>query len=368
MKPITYSDYTMIYRTLLLVTILLFPLLTQAKSANKEVVIKLWNTTNIDILLDNLKASIFSGKQNLLSGLADENAKKVKAIVDKDFATIKPHMQGFMIQRGSSSRLKHALKWIETPLGQKISKLNIIPQSLFSDPESPIPVKSPELSRERQIYKKKFEILLFRPMTSITEQTLEHFLTLENHTLAPTKRLQQKELVQKIKIAKVKVGGIVQQIVPHTFDRNFSDLSLEELTVTMNFLESESGRAYLELLVDAYKYAITQTQPKALLSLSKLYESELSILSPYSTKKISSVRERELMALLIKQHGKATIIRAMVEVKNGEMTIIKNGEEQQVFGRPNQKYVTLDTLLKDLDMSSKDIRQFYLVVQKKLRH
>ncbi len=358
----------MIYRTLLLATILLFPLVTEAKSTNKEVVIKLWNATHIDVLLDNLKASIFSGKQNLLSGLAEDNSEKIKSIVDKDFATLKPHMQGFMIQRGSITKLSHAQKWIDTPLGQKIAKLKIIPQSLFSDPESPIPIKAPEISRERQVYKKKFEILFFSPMTSFTEQTLEHFLTLENHTKAPNKRLQEKELIQKIKIAKVKVSGIIQQIIPHTFDRNFSDLSLEELTVTMNFLESDSGRTYLELLVNSYKYALTQTTPKALLSLSKLYESELSILSPYSKKKISAAKERELMALLIKQHGKATIIRAMVEARNGEMTIIKKGEEQQVFGRPNQKLVTLDTLLKDLSASNKDIRQFYIIVQKKLRH
>ncbi len=358
----------MIYRTLLLVTIMALPMASQAKNSNKEVVIKLWNATYIDSLLENLKASIFSGRQNLLAGLAEENAKKVKLIVEKDFATLKPHMQGFMIQRGNRTKLAHALKWIETPLGQKIAKLKIIPQSLFSDPESPIPVKSPEISRERQVYKKKFEGLLFSPMTSFTEQTLEHFLTLENHTKAPNKRLQQKELVQKIKIAKVKVNPVIQQIIPHSFDRNFSDLSLEELTVTMNFLESEAGRTYLELLVNAYTYGLTQTTPKALLSLSKLYESELSILSPYSKKKISSAKERELMALLIKQHGKATIIRAMVEAKNGEMTIIKKGEEQQVFGRPNQKYVTLDTLIKDLNASHKDIRQFYIIVQKKLRH
>jgi len=357
----------MIFRILLLVTLSLFAMTTPAASTNKTVVIKLWNATHINSLLENLKASFFSGKHNLLNSLADENSKKVKAIVDKDYATVKPHMQGFMIQRGDISKLKHALKWIETPLGQKIAKQKLIPQSLFSDPESPIPVKSPELSRERQAYKKKFEGLMYSPMISITEQTVGHYLTLENHTKAPNARLQEKELVQKIKIATVKISGLVQQIIPHSFDRNFSELSLEELTVTMNFLQSEAGRAYIELLVAAYKYALTQTQPKALLSLSKLYESELSILSPYSKKKISSVKERELMALLIKQHGKATIIRAMVEVKHGEMTIIKNGEEQQVFGRPNQKYVTLDTLLRDLSMSKKDIREFYVVVQKKLR-
>ena len=104
----------------------------------------------MDTLLDNIKASIFSGKENLIKDLDKSNAENVRLIVDKDFATLKPHMQGFMIQRGSSTQLSHAQKWLSTPLGKKIAESKLIPLILFTDPESPIPVKDPNLSRERE--------------------------------------------------------------------------------------------------------------------------------------------------------------------------------------------------------------------------
>jgi hypothetical protein len=342
--------------------------LAASNIANKEVVLKLWKTTKLDSLLDNIKASMYSGKENLLDGLAPESEKKIRAIVDKDFALLKPHMQGYMIKQGSSTKLNTAYKWIVTPLGQKISKLEIIPNGLFADPEAPIPVKEAEMSKERELLKTKFKTLMFAPEKNFAEYTLAHFLTLQNHTRPPNQRLTDTELDQKIKISKVKLSGIIQAVVPHVFDRNYNDLSLEEVTVTLNFLGSEAGKAFTDLILDAYAYAITQTQPKALLELSKLFEDELSILSPYSKKQISGEKARELMSLLIKRHGKPTIIRAMIEARNGQMTIVKNGEEREVFGRPNHKLVTLDTLMKDLGRSGKDIRQFYAIVQKKLRH
>ena len=321
----------------------------------------------MDTMLDNIKASVYSGKQNLVSGLDQDNEKKVRLIVEKDFATLKPHMLGFMIQRGSSTKLNHAMQWLSTPLGSKIAEMKLFPLILYTDPEAPIPINEADTSKEREKFKNKFKNQLFTPMASITELTLAHHMTLENHTKAPNQRLPKEKLAEQIKIAKVRIRGIVQQIIPHTFDRNFSGLSLEELTVSMNFLSSEAGKAYIDLIVDAYAYAITQTEPAALLSLSKLYENELSILSPYSKTKITQAKARELMAMLIKQHGKATVIRAMVEARNGQMTIIKNGEESEVFGRPSHTLVTLDTLMKDLDQSGKDIRKFYIIVQKKLR-
>ena len=91
------------------------------------------------------------------------------------------------------------------------------------------------------------------------------------------------------------------------------------------------------------------------------------MLSPYSKAKLSDAQQRQLMALLIKEHGKPIVIRAMLEARNGEMTIMYKGEDKEVFGRPNQEYVTLDTLMRDLDRSGKDIREFYKIVQKYLR-
>ncbi len=340
---------------------------SSSKNANKEVVLKLWKIVQLDSLLDNIKASMYSGSENILDGLAKESEKKIRAIVDKDFALLKPHMQGYMIKQGSSTKLITAYKWINTPLGQKISKMKVISNGLFSDPEAPIPVKDPEISREREQLKKKFKQLMFAPANEFSRHTLAHFLTLQNHTKPPAQRLSDVEITQKIKIAQVKLSPITQSTIPHVFDRNYSELSLEEVTVTLNFLASSAGKGFTDLVLDAYAYALTQTQPKALLAMSKLFEDELSILSPYSKKTISAKQERELMSLLIKRHSKSTIIRAMVEARNGEMTIIKNGDEQEVFGRPNQKFITLDTLMVDLRKSGKSIRDFYKIVQKKLR-
>lgn len=366
MQKFKYSPVVAI-RILLLCFPLLLPSLSLAKTANKENVLKLWKLTQIDVLVENLKASTLSGKQNLLADLAEENKNKVKAIVEKDFATLKPHMKGYMISRGSSTQLQKALNWVETPLGKKISEMKLIPLSLFTDPEIPIPTKEPELSRDRDLLKKKFEATMYTVFNGFTEKTLAHFMVLQNHTLPPEKRLGDKELDQQIKLAMVKVSPVTQQILPHVFNTNFGSLSLEELTVTLNFLASDAGKSYTDLLFDAYKYALTKTEPPALLSLSKLFEDELSVLSPYSKKKLNHKQERELMALLIKQHGKATVIRAMLDARYGQMTILKNGEEVEVSGRPNHKLVTLDTLMKDLGKSGKSIREFYQVLQKRLR-
>lgn len=347
------------------------PVGSQAQSnnvANKDVVLKLWKTTQLDTLLENIKASMYSGKDNILEGLADESKTKIKKIIDKDFALLKPHMQGYMIKQGSSTKLATAYKWIQTPLGQKISKLNIIPNGLFADYEAAVPVKEPELSKERELLLKKFKTLMFAPASGFAEHTLAHFMTMQNHTRPPNRRLSDVEIQQKIKISKVKLSSITQSMLPHVFHRNYGELSLEEITVTLNFLASDGGKGLTDLVLDAYAYAITQVEPKSLLAMSKLFEDELSILSPYSKKKISSKQERELMSLLIKRHGKPTIIRAMVEARHGEVTIFKKGENQEVFGRPNHKYVTLDTLMIDLAKSGKDIRQFYQIVQNKLRH
>ena len=372
MKNKTRYLLTLIQSTLI-TTLLVSPFFNSPATAanniaNKEVVLKLWKTVQLDVLLDNIKASMFSGNENLLDNLEAESAAKIKKIVNKNFALLKPHMQGYMIKQGSSTKLTTAYKWIATPLGQKISKLKIIPNGLFTDYEAPIPVKEPEISKERELLKTKFKTLMFGPANSFSEHTMAHFMTLQNHTKPPNQRLTEVEIKQKIKISIVKLSSITTATIPHTFDRNYADLSLEEVTVILNFLASDAGKAFTDLVLDAYAYAITQTQPTALLEMSKLFEDELSILSPHSKKKISPKKERELMALLINRHGKATIIRAMIEARHGQMTILKRGEQEEVYGRPNQKLVTLDTLIIDLGKSGKDIRQFYKIVQKKLRH
>ncbi len=335
-------------------------------NSNKEYVHKLWKQNGVDVLLDNTLASLYSGERDLLGGLDPDNKQKIKAIVDDNHARLKEHMLKYMEKHGRSTLLVKAIKWLNTPLGKKISKLNIVPQSLYTDPESGIPVKEPDISPERMALKKKFETIMYSPNSGFMTSTLEHYMILQNHTRQPNQRMQSAQLQEQIKLAKVKVRNVIPQIMPHVYYRNYNDLSLEEVTVLLNYLDSDAGRGFNDLLLEAYIDGLNTTRPDALLSLSKLFEDELSVLSPYSKKTISSAQERQLMALLVKQHGKPRIIRAMLEARNGEMTIMHKGEEKDVYGRPNQKLVTLDTLMKDLGKSGKDIREFYKILQKHL--
>ena len=341
------------------------PALT-ASNSNADYINFLWKSYNVDKLLGNMQSSMYSGENNLIGGLEKENADKIKAIVDRNYADIYKHMNDYMAKNGRSTLLVKSIKWFKTPLGEKLTNLNTIPNSLYVDPEAGIPTKEPEVSRERLGLKKKFEGLMFGPANAFVTGTHAHFMTLQNHAKQPNNRLQPKQLEQQIQLTDVKLRNITSQTLPFAYYRNYNELSLEEVTVLLNYLDSDAGRGFTDLLVEAYLDAIKVTQPSALLSLSKLFENELSVLSPYSKTKLTDAEQRQLMALLIKEHGKAVVIRAMLEARNGEMTIMYKGEDKEVVGRPNQDFVTLDTLMRDLDRSGKDIREFYKIVQKYL--
>jgi len=338
-----------------------------AEAGNQALVQQLWQMNGDDILLDNIKASLVNGEKNLLSGLTANNAEKVKKIVDQNFADIKVHMLKYMAQNGRSTQLKQAYNWLNTPMGQKISKQHLFSLMMFTDPEATIPVKPPVLSPERVQLQERFEKIMFSDVNTFQTTTLGHFMALQNQTRQPEQRLTDIQLDQQIKSAGVGVSSITSQVLPHVFDNLFTDLSLEEVTVVMNYLDSAGGRHYDDLLLDAYIDATKTTRPDALLQISKLFDSTMAILSPYSKEILSDAKQRDLMALLIKQNGKPTIIRAMIDARAGQITITtKDGDTKEVYGRPNHKLVTLDTLMTDLSKSGMDIRGFYKVLQKQL--
>ena len=343
------------------------PASSLADAKTKDLVYKLWDINNNDKLLSEIKRTMISGEDNLIAGLDKTNAEKISKTVDENFVAIRKHMLDYMTTRGRATVLGRAHNWLVTPLGKKISKMEILPHSYFNDLEAGIPKKAPEFSKERASLLTKFERVMFAPANTFLSKTMEHFISLQNHTRQPDKRLSEKELEQGSKLIGVKMGSITTQSLPHVFNKNYGELSLEEVTVYLNFLDSEGGKGYTDLLLDAYIDALIKTRPQALLQLSKLFEDELSILSPYSKVKLDMDKQRELMSLLIKRHGKQTIIRAMLDARGGQMTIKFKDDEKEVFGRPNHKYVTLDTLMMDLTKSGKDIRRFYQIVQKTLR-
>ena len=338
-----------------------------ADTGNQGLVLNLWKANDDDLLLDNIKASLLNGDKTLLSGLTAKNAESVKKIVDDNFAAIKDHMLQYMAQNGRSTQLKRAYNWLQTPMGKKISDQHLFAQMLFTDPEAKIPVKAPELSPERVQLQSRFEKILFSNVNTFQTETLAYFMTIQNQTRQPEQRATDVQLNQQIKSASVGISGITNQVMPHVFNRLFTNLSLEEVTVVMNFLDSEGGRHYNDLLLDAYIDAIKSTQPQALLAISKLFDDALAILSPYSKEKLTEEKQRELMALLIKQNGKPTIIRAMIDARAGQITIkTPDNDTKEVYGRPNHNLVTLDTLMTDLSKSGKDIRGFYKILQKQL--
>lgn len=335
--------------------------------AAKDLVYKLWEENAGDTLLENIKTSMLSGEQNLLGGLEAKNTDKVAKIVNDNFVDIRAHMLEYMTQNGRSTQLKRVQNWLVTPMGEKVAKSKLLAVEMFADPEAAIPVKQPELSPERAALQKRFEKIVFSNANTFQTATLEHFMALQNQTRQPEQRWSDQQLDQQTKSASVKLSGITTQVLPHVFNKLYTELSLEEVTVILNYLDSEGGRHYNDLMLDAYIDALKQTRPKALLQLSKLFEDSLSILSPYSKEKLSDAQQRELMALLIKQHGKPTIIRAMIDARAGQITIKTADDTKEVYGRPNQDLVTLDTLMTDLGKSGKDIRGFYQIVQKQLR-
>jgi hypothetical protein len=334
---------------------------------NQSLVLKLWRINDDDLLLANIKASLVNGKQNILNGLSAQNADKVKKIIDSNFVAIKNHMLQYMAMNGSSTQLQRGYNWLVTPMGQKISKLHVFALMLFNDPEEKIPVKAPDLSPERANLQTRFEKILFHDINTFQTVTLAHLMALQNQARKPDQRSTDTQLDQQTKSASVGISSITSQVLPHVFNRLFSALSLEEVTVVLNFLDSEAGRHYDDLLLDAYTDALKTTRPQVLLQISKLFDNEMSILSPYSKVKLSDAKQRELMELLIKQNGKPTVIRAMIDARAGQITInTPDGDTKEVYGRPNHKLVTLDTLMTDLSKSGKDIRGFYKILQKQL--
>jgi hypothetical protein len=365
--PITiYNHIRRIFNYLFAALLLLSSpsLAFSADVGNQALVLKLWQANDDDLLLDNIKASLLTGDKNLLNGLTEKNVDAVKKIVDANFVDIKNHMLQYMALNGRSTQLKRAYNWLDTPMGQKISKQHLFALAMFTDPEAGIPVKPPELSPERAELQKRFEKILFSDVNTFQTATL----ALQTQAQQPDRRWTDTQLDQQTKSASVGISSITSQVMPHVFNRLFTDLSLEEVTVVLNFLDSEGGRHYDDLLLDAYLDALKTTRPQALLQISKLFDSELAILSPYSKEKLTEAKQRELMALLIKQNGKPTIIRAMIDARAGLITIkTKDNDTKEVYGRPNHELVSLDTLMMDLSKSGKDIRGFYKILQRQLR-
>lgn len=350
-----------------------YPLLSyagNASSGNSDAALikKLWTLNDDDLLLDNIKTSMVTGDKNLLKGLSQKHADSLKKIVDAHFAAIKADMLKYMARNGRLTQLQHANKWLKTPTGSKVSKMHLFAQMLFTDPESSIPANPPDLSPARSKLQQRFINILYTTANTYQTATLEHFMALQNQTREQEQRWTDIQLEQQTKLATVNISGVTTQVLPHVFNTLFKDLSLEEVTVVLNYLDSDAGHYYDDLLLDAYIHALKDTRPDALLQISKLFDSQTAILSPYSKEKLTDAKQRELMAMLIKQYGKPTIIRAMIEARNGQITIkTKDGDTKEVYGRPNHKLVSLDTLMTDLSKSGMDIRGFYKVLQDQLR-
>lgn len=340
----------------------------KAGSSNMALVNKIWKLSDDDQLLANIKASMISGKKNLLNDLTQKQVESIKKILDTNFADIRQAMLVYMARTGRSTQLQQYYAWLDSPMGHKVSKMHLFAQMLFRDPETPIPVSPPQISAARSKLQNRFIKILFTDYNSFQTATMEQFMALQNQTRQPEQRWSDTQLEQQTRLATVSLSGISSQVLPVVFDTEFKDLSLEEVTVVLNFLNSDTGRYYDDLLVDAFIHASRSTRPDSLLQISKLFDSQTAILSQYSKVKLTPEKQRDLMAMLIKQYGIATIIPAMIDARNGQITIkMPNGSTKEVYGRPNHKFVNLDTLMTDLSKSGMNIRGFYKVLQNHLR-
>lgn len=337
-------------------------------NSNKTLAEKIWNLNGDNLLLASIEASMISGKKNLLNDLTQAQISSIKKILDANFVHIKQAMLQYMASTGRATQLQQYYTWLETPMGQKVAKMHLFAQMMFSDPEAGIPVKPPVLSDARAKLQNRFIQILYNDYNSLQSATMAQFMALQNQTRQPEQRWSDTQLEQQTRLATVNLSSISSQVIPYVFDTQFKDLSLEEVTVVLNFMNSDTGRYYDDLLVDAFIHASRSTRPETLLAISKLFDSQTAILSQYSKVKLTAAKQRELMAMLIKQYGKPTIIRAMIDARNGEITInVPGGGTKEVYGRPNHKLVSLDTLMTDLGKSGMDIRGFYKVLQYHLR-
>lgn len=335
--------------------------------ANLELAKKIWQLTNGDKTITHVKAGLGGGESQMSISIDKNMAEKITAVLNQAFDPVPEQIQAYIAEKGNPEQLTAIVKWLESFYGKKVREAEAKSQIQYNELERNVPLKEPKFSKEREALYKRYEQIALESNSKIITETLEFYQVINNSTKPPTERVAPKQLEQTLKLNQVKLNGLTQQLLPHLFASTYRDLIVDELKVYIDFLETPAGKSYLQLTTDAYIHSLRKTRPEVLLKLADIFEDELAILSPYSKEVLSEAKQNQLMVTMLKRFGKHALISAILEVRGGQITILRNNQEQEVFGRPNQDFITVNTLIKDMRKAKLDIRRYYQLVQKHVR-
>jgi hypothetical protein len=338
-----------------------------ALNTNKELALKIWTLTNGDKTLSHIKAGLGGSESQMSLSIDKSMAEKIIAVLNQAFDPVPAQIQGYVAEKANPEQLTAIIKWLESFYGKKVREAEAKSQIQYNDLERNVPLKEPKFSKEREALYKRYERVALEATNKIITETVEFYLVINNSTKPPTERIAPKELEQTLKLNRVKMQSLTQQLLPHLFAATYRDLIVDEVKVYVDFLETPAGQSYLQLNSDAYVHALRKTRPEVLLKLAGIFEDELAVLSPYSKETFSEAKQNQLMVTMLKRFGKAALVSAILEVRGGQITILRNNQEQEVFGRPNQDFITVNTLMKDMRKAKLDIRRYYQLVQKHAR-
>ena len=329
---------------------------------------KIWELTGGTRTLSQIKAGL-SGNESQYSLSIDKNmAEKINGVLTQAFDPVPALFQDYIAKTGRPDQLAAIVKWLESPFGKKVQDAEgKAPPLQYNELERTIPLKEPKFSKEREQLYQRYDKVVYATTNKMISETVEFYLLVNNGIKPPTERMPPKEIEQAAKLKRTQMSTLTQQLLPHLFASTYRDMIVDELRIYINFLETDNGRAYLQLTSDAYVYALQKVRPDVLLKLASIFEDELAILSPYSKEPLSEQKQKQLLNTMIKRFGKPPLIGAILEIRGGQITIVRHGAEQEAFGRPNHEFVTTDTIMKDLRKAHMDMRRYYQVVQKRVR-
>ncbi|MBI3560941.1 MAG: hypothetical protein HY080_04405 [Gammaproteobacteria bacterium] len=333
-----------------------------------ELAHKIWIFANGEKTLNQIKAGL-GGTENQLSVSIDKPmAEKINNVLTEAFDPVPGLFQDYVVQNGKPEQLAAITKWMESPFGKKVREAEArAPALQYNELERTVPLKEPKFSTEREALYKRYEKIAYAANARIITATMEFYTVINNGIKPPTERMPPKELEQTLKLAHTRMATITQQLLPHLFASTYRDMIVDELKIYINFLETDAGHAYLQLTSNAYVAALEKIRPGVLLKLASIFEDELAVLSPYSKEPLSEQKQRQLLITMIKRFGKPPLIGAILDIRGGQITIVRGGVQQETFGRPNHEYINVDTIIKDLHLSKIDLRRYYQVVQKHVR-
>ena len=329
---------------------------------------KIWLFTNGDKTLAQLKNGLSGGDSQLSISIDKPMAEKINGVLGQAFDPIPGLFEEHIARTGKPEQLAEIVKWLDSPFGKKVREAESkAPPLQYNELERTIPLKAPNFSKEREQLYKRYDKVAYASTARMITETVEFYLVVNNGIKPPTERTAPKELDQAVKLSRARMDGLTQQLLPHLFASTYRDMIVDELGIYIKFLETDAGQAYLRLTSDAYVAALKQVRPAVLLRLADIFDDELAVLSPYSKEVLSPQKQRQLLQTMIKRYGKPPLIGAILEIRGGQITIIRHGAQQEMFGRPSQDLVTIDTILKDLAVAKVDLRRYYQTVQKRIK-